>query len=72
MFQGWAEAYQVSQYDVSGAMFIAHNGSQMTYDPSLGIFGYSLKGKTPVRKGYEFFGYTEDSPNAKLEFTFHE
>lgn len=113
------------EYDVSGAMFIAHNGSQMTYDPSLGIISYTypknkriepdtvlfrgsitpngsvhgmaytfkkgcdpapyyvsgydegtetltLKGKAPIREGCEVVGYTEDSPNAKLEFTFHE
>lgn len=32
----------------------------------------TLKGKAPIRKGCEVIGYTENSPNAKLEFIFFE
>ena len=32
----------------------------------------TLTGKAPIRKGCEVIGYTEDSPNAKLEFVFFD
>ncbi|WP_395517730.1 hypothetical protein [Pseudorhizobium flavum] len=32
----------------------------------------TLEGKAPIRKGCEVVGYTEDSPNAKLEFVFFD
>lgn len=37
-----------------------------------GTLKLTLKGKAPIRKGCEVVGYTEDSPNAKLEFVFFD